>query len=143
MNKINEYAEYTAFGVALFATLGSLAFSEILHFAPCSLCWYQRILMYPLVVIIGVSIFRRDGSWPLTTAILAGAGWLVALYHNLLQWEILPKGMSPCTSGIPCTTDEAWFGFITIPLLSFVAFTAILAATAVKISSKSKGVSVE
>ena len=51
---------YTAWVTSLMATVGSLFFSEILHFPPCMLCWYQRILMYPLVVIIAVGILRRD-----------------------------------------------------------------------------------
>jgi disulfide bond formation protein DsbB len=130
MNKIVDYAGYAAFGVALTATLGSLVMSEVFHFAPCSLCWYQRIFMYPLVVVIGVAVMRRDNSWPLTTMLLAGIGWLIALYHSLLQWGILPHTLAPCTVGVPCITyNQTWFGFITIPFLSLLAFTTILAVT--------------
>jgi disulfide bond formation protein DsbB len=129
MKKLIDYAGYVVFGVALSATLGSLVMSEVFHLPPCLLCWYQRIFMYPLVVILGVAILRRDGSWPLTTIILAGIGWLIALYHTLLQWSILPSTLAPCTIGESCLTLQInWLGFITIPFMSLMAFTVILAA---------------
>lgn len=115
-----------AFAQALVATLGSLYFSEIRHFPPCTLCWYQRIFMYPLVFIFAVGILKRDRqvnfyAWP-----LIAVGWLIALYHNLLYYNILPEAAAPCTAGISCTTRFfAWFGFITIPLLSLTAFTIL------------------
>lgn len=127
MNKIAGYAGYVAFGMALIATLSSLYLSEILHWTPCILCWYQRILMYPLVLIIGIAVIRRDNNWPITTLALASIGWLVALYHSLLQWGIVPSSLAPCTVGESCLVRHtAWFGFITIPFLSWVAFTVII-----------------
>lgn len=117
---------YFAFIQAFAATAISLVFSEILHFPPCVLCWYQRICMYPLVVIFAVGILKKDKfvnyyAWPLITI-----GWLIALYHNLLYYNILPEAAAPCIAGVSCTTKLIeWFGFITIPFLSFTAFTIL------------------
>ncbi len=114
---------YLAFLQAIVATSGSLFFSEVLHFTPCTLCWYQRILMYPLVAILAVGILRRDKGVYLYVLPLSIIGWFIALYHNLLQWGVI---VEPCTVGVPCVTRYAgWFGFITIPLLSLTAFTVI------------------
>src|SRR5262245_24594573 len=107
----------------LVATLGSLYFSLIKHWDPCVLCWYQRICMYPLVVLLGVAWITKDYkigryAWPLVII-----GWGFALYHNLLRWGILPE-TCPAT-GPSCLQGTPWFGFITLPLLSLVAFTVI------------------
>ena len=123
---IQKYILYIAFVQALVATLGSLFFSEIMKLPPCVLCWYQRILMYPLVLIIAVGILRKDKGLPLYVLPLSMLGWLIALYHNLLYYKILPESVAPCTMGISCTTKQIeWLGFITIPLMSFTAFTVI------------------
>lgn len=128
MNKLFGYAGYVAFGMALIATLSSLYLSEVLHWTPCVLCWYQRICMYPLVIVTGVGVIRRTDDWPLTTMILGGIGWMIALYHSLLQWGVISEALAPCVEGVSCVTKHfAWFGFITIPFLSFVAFTVIIA----------------
>ena len=128
MSKISSLAGYGAFGIALIAMLSSLVMSEIFQLAPCSLCWYQRIFMYPLVVIIGVGIIRRDNNWPLTTLILSGIGWLIALYHVLLQWGVLPSKLAACTTGGASCLDQqlSLLGFIDIPLMSLMAFTGII-----------------
>lgn len=131
MSKLLGYAGYAAFGVALTAALGSLIMSEFLHWPPCRLCWYQRIFMYPLVFIIGIAIIRKDTvSWPVTTLVLSGIGWLIALYHSLLQWNIIPEAAAACIGGVSCTTAEIkLLGFITIPFMSLVAFTVIIVVT--------------
>lgn len=112
---------------SLAATLGSLYFSEIKHFAPCSLCWFQRIFMYPLVIILAVGILRRDekvGFYALPTASL---GWLIAFYQNLLYYGFLAQGFTLCENGISCTAQYPLGpGFLSIPLLSLLAFTAII-----------------
>lgn len=133
MNKLIEYAGYGVFGVAMMATLSSLVASEVFNLPPCDLCWYQRVFMYPIAIIVGVSIMRRDKSWPLTTLILSGIGWLIALYHSLLQWSIIPSTLAPCTNGVSCATTEIdpFLGFITIPFMSLLAFTAIIALSVV------------
>ncbi len=126
VNLFKKNILYLAWIQSLVATLGSLAFSEIMRFPPCVLCWYQRICMYPLVAIFAVGILRKDKNviyyaWPLVIA-----GWLIAFYHNLLYYHVLPESMVPCVAGISCTIKFfAWFGFITIPLMSFTAFTVL------------------
>lgn len=119
---------FTSWIVATISTLGSLFFSEIMLYPPCVLCWYQRTAMYPLVIILLVASLRpvrREVfyySFP-----LAMIGWLIATYHNLLYYKLIPESAAPCLQGISCTSVHIeWLGFITIPLLSFSAFTLIL-----------------
>lgn len=113
--------------VAALSTLGSLFFSEIMRFPPCTLCWYQRIAMYPLVLIFLIGSFQSARSTFAFSLPLVIVGWLIALYHNLLHYEIVPESASPCLEGISCSTVYInWLGFITIPILSFIAFTLIL-----------------
>lgn len=115
-----------ALAQAIVATSGSLYFSEVLHWKPCVLCWYQRILMYPLVILITVGILRKDKGLPLYVLPISIFGWSIALYHILLQQGILPEPLSPCSLDASCTVKYAgWFGFLTIPMLSFTAFTVI------------------
>lgn len=112
---------------AFLAMIGSLYFSEIQHLPPCLLCWYQRIVMYPLVVILAVGILRNDKkNLPYYVLPLSIIGWCIALYQVLLQAKILPDSIAPCTTGVSCTTVYGlWLGFITIPMLSLAAFTLI------------------
>ncbi|MBP9716432.1 MAG: disulfide bond formation protein B [Candidatus Levybacteria bacterium] len=112
--------------ISLTSTLGSLYFSEILKLPPCLLCWYQRIFMYPLVVIFAVGIIKKDKNIPYFALPLSIIGLVIAAYHNLLYYKIIPESLEPCTIGISCTTKQIeWLGFITIPFLSLVSFIAI------------------
>jgi disulfide bond formation protein DsbB len=114
--------------IAGVATLGSLFFSEVMGFAPCVLCWYQRICIYPLVLIFGVGLFSFDRGVIKYSLPLAIAGWLVALYHTLLYQGAIPKSIQPCSEGVPCTEKYIeLFGFLSIPFMSLLAFTAIIA----------------
>lgn len=112
-----------AWAISLVASLGTLFFSEVMHLPPCNLCWYQRIAMYPLVAVLTVGILSRDRrvtayAWP-----LVGFGLLIAVYHNLLYYQVIPESLSPCREGVPCTTRQIeWLGFIGIPFLSLFAF---------------------
>lgn len=76
---------FFAWAVSVVATLGSLYFSEIKGYEPCELCWYQRILMYPMTVLIGMAVARKDTRMSLYTAVLSGIGMCVSLYHYCLQ----------------------------------------------------------
>ncbi len=117
---------FTSWIIATVATLGSLFFSQVMEFTPCVLCWYQRIAMYPLVIILLVGALKAPESTFLFSAPLVLIGWLIALYHNLLHYEIVPESASPCLEGVSCSTVYIeWFGFITIPILSLLAFTMI------------------
>lgn len=128
-DRLRPLLVYVAWVQALVATLGSLFFSEVLHLLPCLLCWYQRILMYPLVAILTVGILLRDPRLRWYVLPLSGLGLVIALYHNLLYYGILPEGIVQCTTGVSCTQRQLeWLGFITIPLLSLTAFTIITIA---------------
>ena len=118
---------YVAWVQSILAMLGSLYYSEIKHYTPCTLCWYQRILMYPLVLVIAVGILRRDKNLYHYVLPLSITGWLIAFYHVLLQKGLLPEAVAPCALGASCTTKYVgYFGFITIPVMSLIAFTVII-----------------
>jgi disulfide bond formation protein DsbB len=117
---------FLAWITAMIATLGSLFFSEVMLFPPCVMCWYQRICMYPLAVIFFVALFSNDRSIIQYATPLIGFGLFFAIYHNLLYYGILPESVAPCSQGVSCTSDYInWFGFITIQLLSLVAFVLV------------------
>lgn len=113
--------------VALASSLGSLFFSEVMRFPPCVLCWYQRIAMYPLVLIFLVGGFQTAKTTFAFSFPLVISGWLIALYHNLLHYKIVPESASPCLEGVSCSTVYInWFGVLTIPMLSFIAFSILV-----------------
>ncbi|MCC6455159.1 MAG: disulfide bond formation protein B [Caldilineaceae bacterium] len=114
---------YLALAVALTATLGSLYFSEVRGYLPCNLCWYQRILMYPLVVVLAVGLLRQDINLPYYVLPLSLFGQGIATYHYLLEKTNIFAAPTTCQEGIPCTTPWInWMGFITIPFLAMSAF---------------------
>ena len=114
---------FSAWLVAAMATLGALFMSEIMGFAPCVLCWWQRIFMFPLVLVLALGLFPFDPKVLRYALPLATMGLLVAGFHVLLTMGIVPETLAPCRDGIPCKTLQIeWFGFVTIPLLSFFAF---------------------
>ena len=117
-----------AFLVALAATLGALFIGEVLGRMPCTLCWYQRIAMFPLVPILGLSLWRGDGMARTYGLPLAFAGLALAAWHSGLYAGILPAPIVPCTENGPsCTGDAQMILGLPIPYLSAVAFAAILA----------------
>jgi disulfide bond formation protein DsbB len=114
-----------AWGVATLAMAGSLYFSETANFPPCQLCWYQRIAMYPLVLILGVAALRRDTSVRWYAIPLALVGAAIAAYHLYVQWFSVE--LAGCAVDAPC--HQAWFrefGFISIPFLALVAFLLVV-----------------
>ena len=118
---------YVAWVVALVATVGSLFFSEVMELPPCLLCWYQRIAMYPLVIVIGTGIIMADTRMRYYALPLCIGGLAISVYHNLLYYGILPESITPCTTGVSCTSRQIeWLGFVTIPLLALAAFVMIL-----------------
>ena len=118
---------YPAWIISFIATLGSLFFSEVMEFPPCILCWYQRIAMYPLVLVLLVGALREDMNARFYAYPLAITGWIIALYHCLLYYEFIPESASPCQEGVSCSAVFIdWFGFMSIPLLSLIAFSLIL-----------------
>ena len=124
--RLSPLAITGAWGAATLAMAGSLYFSEIANYTPCTLCWYQRIAMYPLVLILGIAAIRRDTGIRLYAIPLATVGAVIAAYHYLLEW--FPQiDTGACTVGIPCT--QVWFrefGFVSLPLLALVAFLLVI-----------------
>lgn len=117
---------FAAWLVAAFSTLGALFLSEVMEVAPCVLCWYQRAFMFPLVFVLASGLFPLDRRVLRYATPLVVVGWSVALFHLLLTMGYIPETMTPCTQGIPCSRiDVQWFGFLTIPLLSLLSFSAI------------------
>ena len=113
--------------IVAIGTLGSLFFSEVMEFAPCALCWYQRIFLYPMVITLALGLFPLDKGAIKYSLPLAIGGWFVALYHNLLYYGIIPESLQPCRQGVSCT--EVYInllGFITIPMLSWMMFTVMI-----------------
>ena len=126
MKVFKDKVLYLAWGIALASTLGSLYFSEVLHLPPCLLCWYQRIFMYPLAIILAVGILQRDKNIHRYALPLSITGLAIAAYHNLLYYKIIPESLAPCAVGVSCTTKQLeLFGVLGIPALSLIAFAVI------------------
>lgn len=129
LDRLTASTRHIALLVAMIATCGSLFFSEVLNWIPCDLCWQQRILMYPLALILTVGIIRDDRGLHFYGLPLALAGMGVSLYHYLQVLKILAP--SDCVGPVPCSFDYLTpiltgpWSFIKIPFLAFVAFTII------------------
>lgn len=115
-----------SFIIALTATLGSL-YSETLGYPPCLLCWYQRIAMYPLVLIFGAALWYDDKKVSMYSLPLTVIGLIVAGYHNLLYYGLVSDSITPCKQGVSCTSKQVeLMGFLTIPLMSLLGFLVLL-----------------
>lgn len=128
-NNHAELATYVAWAVGWGSIFGSLYFSEIRNFIPCELCWWQRVLMYPLAIFATVAIARKEFSsfayYVLPFSIL---GVILSFYHSLLQWGIIEHNILDCSEGaaVSCSKPEIMaFGFITIPFLAFLSFSLV------------------
>lgn len=127
---VGPHALWLALFVAAVATGGSLYLSEVAHFQPCRLCWYQRIAMYPLVPILGLAAWQRDRHIRPYVAMLAGMGGLVSGYHILVERGVIAES-KVCEVTNPCTIR--WvehLGYITIPVMAGSAFALVLALLA-------------
>ncbi|MCG8615412.1 MAG: disulfide bond formation protein B [Desulfobacterales bacterium] len=137
---INWAILLTAWGIATASALGSIFFSHVMEYAPCVLCWYQRICLFPLVIILATGLFPFDKNAVKYALPLSVVGWGIAAYHTLLYEGIISKELSPCTQGISCTEKYIeLFGFISIPMMSLMAFTLIIGLlTGLKIRTSKK-----
>jgi hypothetical protein len=127
---VGDAALWIAFLIAAAAMAGSLYFSEVADYVPCRLCWFQRIAMYPLAVILLVAAIRRDPDVRWYAIPLAAAGACVSIYHYLVEWHPQLEG-DACDPLNPCSL--VWFrefGFVTLPLMALCGFVAIIALLA-------------
>lgn len=125
-NRLHFANYYLAWLTAIIGMLASLYFSEIKHLIPCELCWYQRILMYPLVIIIGVGLARKQHlQIPYFVLPFSIIGSIVALYHVLLEQSIVPDTTN-CDGLVACSQIQLeLFEFLTIPMMSLCGFLTI------------------
>ncbi len=109
------------------STAGSLFYSEYFEFEPCRLCWYQRIAMYPLVLILAIAALRKDRGVVAYAVPLAVVGGLLSAYHYTIQTFPGLAG-DVCAVGVPCTAKYVnEFGFISIPMMALAGFAAVVA----------------
>lgn len=120
---------FIAWGIAMVSTAGSLFLSEVMDYVPCVLCWYQRIPMYALAVILGIALWTQDVHVRKYAQPLTLTGAALAAFHCLLYLGFIPKSIQPCSQTTPCSEVklQLW-GFVTIPLMSLAAFLAIAIA---------------
>ncbi|MCS6773460.1 MAG: disulfide oxidoreductase [Thermoflexales bacterium] len=131
---------YTALAAAWVATAGSLYMSEVLGWVPCLWCWYQRIAMYPLALLLAFGLIVRDRSLPKYALMLAVPGLLAATYHILLQKVPFFARFEACRVGVPCSVDYLnWLGFITVPMLAWVAFAIVIAGSILALRAGADG----
>ena len=118
---------FAAWLLATLSTAGSLFFSYVMEFAPCVLCWYQRICLFPLVVILARGLFPFDRGVVKYALPLAVLGWIVAAYHNLIYAGIVPENLQPCSKGVSCTEEYIeLFGVLSIPMMALLGFTVLV-----------------
>lgn len=128
---------FTAWAASFTAMLGSLYFSEIVGYEPCELCWYQRIFMYPLVLILGIAVARKDMKAAVYSLAMSGIGGLISLYHYGIQKIDFLSDTAPACGRVPCTGMYInWFGFVTIPFLAFLAFAIIFSTSLIILKRK-------
>ncbi|MFH2019925.1 MAG: disulfide oxidoreductase [archaeon] len=123
----NIKKHYLAFAiiVAIIGTLGSLFFSEIAHFEPCKLCWFQRIFYYPLTIVFGIGLFYKDKNTYRYAVALSAIGAVFAAYHYIIQRLSI---QTTCSVGaVSCTTIEMFkFGYVTFPMMALTGFVMML-----------------
>jgi disulfide bond formation protein DsbB len=133
---VGEHARRIAWAMAVVATLGSLYYSEIAGFVPCTYCWYQRIAMYPLALILGIAVVTRDARPARYSAPLAVGGGLISAYHYLIQ-QFPGLAADTCSATVPCTAAYVWeFDAVSIPLMAFVSFGLIVLMLTVDVAHR-------
>lgn len=119
---------WLAWLVALTATLGSLYYSEVAHFEPCELCWFQRIAMYPLAVVLLIAALRGDRDYWHYAVPVAAIGAVISIYHYQLERFPHQSALASCSVEAPCTVVWVWrFHYISIPLMALSGFALIVA----------------
>ena len=117
---------FTAWLIALLASLAVLFVGEVMGQAPCNLCWFQRAFMFPLAIVLGVAALRTDAAVWRYALPLAIAGVLVAGFHSLLYLGVIPERITPCSQGVSCSSaDMTILGGLPLPMMALTAFCAI------------------
>jgi len=122
---IHDNAVIFSWAIATLASLGSLFYSEISGFVPCTYCWYERIAMYPLVVILGIGMLRKNKEIWIYGLPFSLIGLIISIYHYQLQ--IIPDQQSSSCSG-EASCSGSWimeFGFVTMPFMALSTFLLI------------------
>ncbi len=124
---LKKHAFHFGFLLALSAIIGSLIYSEIFKFAPCTFCWWQRIFMYPQAIVLGIGIWLKDIKIWLTSIVLSAIGLCFSISHILLQAGIRQSSGACLESSVSCTKiDVLIFGWVTIPIMCLTLFVGIL-----------------
>lgn len=117
---------FAAWVVSLVASLTVLFVGEIMGQSPCNLCWFQRIFMFPLAIVLGIATLNSDPAVWRYGLPLATGGILVAGFHSLLYVGVIPERIAPCSKGISCTSaDMTILGNFPLPILALAAFSII------------------
>lgn len=126
--QVGRVALPLAWIVALVTTVGSLYYSKVQGYAPCELCWYQRICLYPWSVILAIAAWRRDASIKVYAVPVLCIGVVISAYHSWIQWFPPASGTSFCTTDTPCTLKYVdQFGFVTLPFMALSAAVFMIA----------------
>jgi disulfide bond formation protein DsbB len=113
--------------VAVIATSGSFFYSEVAGYQPCELCWFQRILMYPQVILLSIAFVKKDKNIPNYLIPLSIIGMAIAAYHYILQLDLAPAACSAVGTSVSCSQiNFLQYGYITIPMMSLTAFSLIV-----------------
>lgn len=130
---------FFAWSLAAASLLGALFLGEGMDLPPCVLCWWQRIAMFPLVLILPAGMFPIDPRVVRYALPLALVGWGFALFHVLLVAGVIPERIQPCSRGVSCKEVQIeWFGFLSIPMLSLLAFSLIVGSLLIAKNRMSK-----
>lgn len=122
---LDQHAQRLMLSVALVATLSSLYYSEVVGFIPCEFCWFQRILMYPLALLLLVAVVTRSRIDPRYIVALAAVGLPISIYHYQLQ--LFPDQAAVCSGVVSCTDRNVEeFGIVSIPFMAGAGFLTIL-----------------
>jgi len=137
INRKNENWLFLAWMASFISTLGSLYFSEVLKFIPCDLCWFQRIFMYPLVILLGIAYVKKDFEVTKYSVVLSAIGGMISIYHYSIQKVSFLGERSLACGQVPCTGEYInWLGFITIPFLALLGFIIIFLSSVLIIRNK-------
>ena len=139
--EVGRAALTLAWVIAAVTMFGSLYYSKVQGYVPCELCWYQRICLYPMAVILGIAAWRRDSSIRIYAIPVLVIGAIISIYHSYIQWWPPSSGTSFCSLTAPCTEKYVnEFGFVTLP---FMALSAAVFMITLLMASQGSSKSVE